>query len=164
MPGRGPPDAWRQTVRRMADRTTLLDPLDEEQQWQVTAYLVALSPQLQQSVQQMREQQERRDETKQAAASMTGKREEPSAYDAVQAKRLFETKCSECHKLTLVEKKPPDSEDAARDARRADGRRGADGQGGRTRADRALPDRDLREEVETVARATTLTVPGMPKE
>ncbi len=43
------PNAWRQTVRRMADRTTLVDPLDEEEQWQVTAYLVALSPQLQQS-------------------------------------------------------------------------------------------------------------------
>ena len=98
----------------MADRTTLVDPLDEEEQWQVTAYLVALSPQLQQSTQQMREQQDRRNETKQAAATMTGQREEPSAYDAVQAKRLFETKCSECHKLTLVEKKPPDSEDAAR--------------------------------------------------
>jgi len=108
------PNAWRQTVRRMADRTTLLDPLDEEKQWQVTAYLVALSPQLQQSVQQMREQQERRNETKRAAATLTGKREEPSTYDAVQAKRLFETKCSECHKLTQVEKKPPDSEDAAR--------------------------------------------------
>ena len=45
---------------------------------------------------------------------MTGKREEPAAYDAAQAKRLFETKCSECHETTLVEKKPPDSEDAAR--------------------------------------------------
>jgi cytochrome c5 len=98
----------------MADRTTLVDPLDEEEQWQVTAYLVALSPQLQQSVQQMREQQGRLNETKQAAATMAGRREEPSAYDAGQAKRLFETKCSECHALDLVDKTPPDSEDAAR--------------------------------------------------
>lgn len=108
------PVAWRQTVRRMADRTTLLDPLDEEKQWQVTAYLVALSPQLQQSMQQMRQQQDRRHETQQAATAMTGSRAEPSAYDALQAKQLFEKKCSQCHKLTLVEKKPPDSEDAAR--------------------------------------------------
>ena len=157
------PNAWRQTVRRMADRTTLLDPLDEEEQWQVTAYLVALSPQLQQSMQQMREQQERRDETKQAAATMTGKREEPPAYDAAQAKRLFETKCSECHKFE------PGGEEAARlrgrrpCARCADGRRGADGQGGRTRADRSLLDRDLRE-ARNRSTATTLMAPGMPKE
>jgi len=32
----------------------------------------------------------------------------------VKAKRLFETKCSECHKTTQVEKKPPNSEAAAR--------------------------------------------------
>ncbi|MGI6420002.1 MAG: FAD-dependent oxidoreductase [Thermoguttaceae bacterium] len=108
------PSAWRQTVRRMADRTTLLDPLDEEKQWQVTAYLVALSPQLQQSAQQMRRQEERRAETKQAAATMAGGGVEPAAYDAAEAKRLFETRCSECHKLTLVESNPPDSADAAR--------------------------------------------------
>ena len=98
----------------MADRTTLFNPLDDDQQWQVTAYLVALSPQLQQSAQRMRDQQARREETKQAAATMTGAREESSTYNAVQAKRLFETKCSECHKTTLVEKKPPSSEAAAR--------------------------------------------------
>ncbi|MHC4178782.1 MAG: rubredoxin [Planctomycetota bacterium] len=109
------PDAWRQTVRRMADRTTLLDPLTEQQQWQVTAYLVALSPQLQQSVRQLREQQERRNETKQAAAEITTRGEQSSSYDGVLAKRLFETKCSGCHKTTLVEQAPPDSEDAARE-------------------------------------------------
>ena len=108
------PTAWRQTVRRMADRTTLVDPLDEEEQWQVTAYLVALSPQLQQSMQQKREQQDRRDETKQAAATLTGQGEDRPAYDPAQAKQLFETKCSECHDSNLVAKKPPGTEDAAR--------------------------------------------------
>ena len=79
------------------------------------AYLVALSPQLQQSAQRMRDQQASREETKQAAAIMTAAREESSTYNAVQAKQLFETKCSECHKTTLVEKKPPNSEAAARE-------------------------------------------------
>lgn len=88
--------------------------MDDDRQWQVTAYLVALSPQLQQSAQRIRDQQASREETKQAAATMTGKRDEPSVYDAAQAKRLFEAKCSECHKTTLVEKKPPNSEAAAR--------------------------------------------------
>jgi len=109
------PEAWRQTVSRMADRTAFFNPLDDNEQWQVTAYLVALSPQLQQSAQRMRDQQASREETKQAAAIMTAAREESSTYNAVQAKRLFETKCSECHKTTLVEKKPPSSEAAARE-------------------------------------------------
>jgi mono/diheme cytochrome c family protein len=98
----------------MADRTTLLNPLDDERQWQVTAYLVALSPQLQESAQSLRDEQANREKTKHVAATLTGKREEPSAYDAAQAKRLFEAKCSECHKTTLVEKKPPNSEAEAR--------------------------------------------------
>ena len=109
------PDAWRQTVRRMADRTTLLAPIDEHQQWQVTAYLVALSPQLQQSAQRLRDQAERRDGAKQAAASLAAKPEDAAPYDAAQAKQLFETKCSECHATSEVDKTPPDSEDAARD-------------------------------------------------
>jgi mono/diheme cytochrome c family protein len=109
------PNAWRQTVRRMAARTSLSNPLTEAQQWRVTAYLVALSPQLQQSVRELREEQERREEAKQAAAEMTTGGEQPSAYDRVAAKRLFETKCSECHETTLVEQVPPDSEAAAQD-------------------------------------------------
>jgi mono/diheme cytochrome c family protein len=109
------PDAWRQTVRRMAARFTLADPLTDQQQWQVTAYLVALSPQLQRSVRQLRDEQERRDETKQAAADMTAGGEQPSSYDPVVAKQLFETKCSECHEATLVDEDPPDSEAAAQD-------------------------------------------------
>ena len=109
------PDAWRQTVRRMADRTTLLDPIDEQQQWQVTAYLVALSPQLQQSAQRLRDQVERRDGAKQAAAGLTEKPDDAAPYDTALAKQLFEAKCSECHATSEVDKKPPDSESAARD-------------------------------------------------
>lgn len=98
----------------MADRTTLLDPLDEEEQWQVTAYLVAVSPQLQQSLQQMRQEQERRDEAKEAAAAMAGQGGQEAAYDPARAKGIFETKCSECHKTALVEQNPPASAEAAR--------------------------------------------------
>jgi mono/diheme cytochrome c family protein len=99
----------------MAARTTLSDPLTNQQQWQVTAYLVALSPQLQRSVRQLREEQERRNETKQAAAEITAGGEQPSSYDREVARQLFETKCSECHETTLVEEDPPDSEAGAQD-------------------------------------------------
>ena len=109
------PESWRQTVRRMAERTMLFDPLTEQEQWQVTAYLVALSPQLQRSVGQLREQQEQRNETKQATADMSAENDQSSSYDPALAKRLFEAKCSACHDTTLVEETPPDTEEAAKD-------------------------------------------------
>ncbi len=109
------PEGWRQTVRRMADLTSQLAPISEEQQWQVTAYLVALSPQLQQSAQRLREQTQRRDDAKQAAESLAEKPADAAPYDAAQAKQVFEAKCSECHGTDEVEQAPPDSEAAARD-------------------------------------------------
>ena len=80
----------------------------------------------------LREQQEHANETKQAAADFTTDGEQSSPYDGVLAKRLFETKCSECHETTLVEKKPPESEAEARELVGPDGRGGADGQRRRT--------------------------------
>jgi rubredoxin/cytochrome c5 len=108
------PQNWRQTVRRMADRTTLINPLDEDKQWQVTAYLIALSPQLQRSVQQMRDERDRRSQSMQAAKAVAGKESRSAAYDAAEAKRLFEAKCSQCHKTSVVTASPPGSEDQAR--------------------------------------------------
>lgn len=109
------PQNWRQTVRRMADRTTLLTPLGEEKQWQVTAYLIALSPQLQRSTQQLREAQDRQSQSRQAADVVARAQAEPAAYDAAKAKRLFETKCSQCHKIDVVGAAPPGSEQEARE-------------------------------------------------
>jgi mono/diheme cytochrome c family protein len=109
------PDSWRQTVRRMADRTTMLNPLEEDEQLKVTAYLVALSPDLQKSARQLREEQDRRDQSKQAAAAVATEAAAPTAYDSSAAKQLFEDKCSQCHEATLVDDSPPGSEEEARE-------------------------------------------------
>jgi len=109
------PQNWRQTVRRMADRTTLLNPLGEEEQWQVTAYLVALSPQLQRSTQQLREAEDRSNQAKQAAQAVAGEKAQPGAYDPEVAKQVFEAKCSQCHKINLVDMARPSSEDEVRE-------------------------------------------------
>jgi mono/diheme cytochrome c family protein len=109
------PENWRQTVRRMADRTTMLDPLEENEQLLVTAYLVALSPNLQKSAQELREQQDRRDRSKQAAAAVATDQAGPAAYDPAAARQLFASKCSQCHELDLVEGSPPGSEDETRE-------------------------------------------------
>jgi mono/diheme cytochrome c family protein len=109
------PGNWRQTVRRMADRTTMLRPIDEQSQWQVTAYLIALSPNLRKSAQQLRIAGDRRKEAEKAAQAVAKKEAEPAAYDLAAAKRVFETKCSQCHRTSLVASSPPGSEQAARD-------------------------------------------------
>jgi rubredoxin/mono/diheme cytochrome c family protein len=109
------PENWRQTVRRMADRTTLMNPLEEDEQWQVTAYLVALSPQLQKSTRQLRAEQDRRDQSQQAAAAVAAEEAEPSAYDPDAAKELFDKKCAQCHETSLVSQSPPGSKDEARE-------------------------------------------------
>ena len=108
------PESWRQTVRRMADRTTMLNPLEEDQQWLVTAYLIAVSPQLQQSAQRLRDQQQRREQSKQAAEAVAEQPAEPSDYDAAAAKALYEYKCTQCHGLDVIDTAPPDSGQAAR--------------------------------------------------
>jgi mono/diheme cytochrome c family protein len=99
----------------MADRTTTLNPLEEDEQWQVTAYLIALSPQLQKSTRQLREEQEVRDQSRQAAAALASDEAEAAAYDPAAAKQLFNSKCSECHDSALVSDSPPASEDQARE-------------------------------------------------
>ena len=63
----------------------------------------------------MRDQGERRDGAKQAAASLAAKPDDAAPHDTAQAKQLFEMKCSECHATNEVDKKPPDSEAPARD-------------------------------------------------
>jgi rubredoxin/mono/diheme cytochrome c family protein len=109
------PDNWRQTVHRMADRTTMLNPLEENEQLQVTAYLVALSPDLRKSARQLREEQDRRDQSKQAAAAVSDEEAESIAYDATAARQLFDEKCSQCHEAALVDESPPGSQEEARE-------------------------------------------------
>ncbi len=108
------PKNWRQTVRRMADRSTIFNPIAEPEQWAVTAYLIAISPELQQGVRQRREQERSTEESKQALQSAVRLSELPgdtaegaaAVYDPLAAKQLFETQCQQCHG-------PPDFERSA---------------------------------------------------
>jgi rubredoxin/mono/diheme cytochrome c family protein len=109
------PTNWRQTVSRMADRTTALNPIGNDEQWQVTAYLIALSPQLQNSTRQLRDEQERRGQAQEAMAASSADQSGTSDYDSASASQLFESKCSQCHETALVSESPPRSEDKARE-------------------------------------------------
>lgn len=108
------PRNWRQTVERMADRSTLLSPITEEQQWQVTAYLIAISPELQRSARERRAQQQEAEQSQAAATEAMAATDEggtPREFDADQAKQLYDTQCSLCHPVAVVEAAPPRTED-----------------------------------------------------
>ena len=97
----------------MASRSSVLNWINDEEQLQVTAYLVAISPTLQRTV-QLRRQEEMRAALTQAAlnaASAASRVEEPSAValDLVAAEAVFQRRCSQCHSPVLVQAKPPSS-------------------------------------------------------
>lgn len=61
------PSNWYRTVARMGEKPALFAPLSQEQQWRVTAYLIAITPDLQRSAKLIRQQKTKKD----AMRSMT---------------------------------------------------------------------------------------------
>ncbi len=107
------PETWRQTVQRMANRSTVLDRISEEEQLRVTAYLIAISPTLQRSTQMRRRQDMASAETQQALMASSAMGEAPQTLDLAAATATFESRCSQCHSAVLVQANPPRSAEAA---------------------------------------------------
>jgi len=111
---RTPPD-WVRLVNRMAIKPVIGEPIFPEEEWSVSAYLIAITPDIKTAVRQQRAEQMRANEAKAAveiAASIM--EEEPATadnYNEVEAKELFEDKCSQCHSLGDVEDYPPRSKE-----------------------------------------------------
>ena len=111
------PTDWVRLVNRMAIKPMIGEPIHEEEEWTVSAYLIAITPDIQTSVRQQRQEQMRADEAKEAVQIATIAMEAEAAtdtvvaYDEAEAKVLFEDKCSQCHPLTDVEDYPPRSEE-----------------------------------------------------
>lgn len=99
-----PPAGWWRTVERMADKPTFSDPLTERELYDVTAYLIAITGDLQRSARQQREQ---RLKQQQAIAAADGPAAAAPPYDAAAAQKAYETICAQCHELAEVDKKPP---------------------------------------------------------
>ena len=111
------PETWVETVRRMAERA-VIEPISEVEQWYVVAYLVAISPDLQRSVQRKRHQElaqipSRVIRKASVPANAGGVGREP--FDLAAAKAEFESTCNGCHSLTNVENSPPQSEAEAKE-------------------------------------------------
>ncbi len=79
------PSDWLQTVVRMAEKPNPSGEITLQEANSVTAYLIAITPEIQQSAQSKREQ--------------TQSAQVVSNHDA---KTLFELSCSQCHSLDLV--------------------------------------------------------------
>jgi len=97
------PRDWVQTVDRMTEKPVLGEAVDEQEQWHVAAYLIAITPDLQQSAKKARAQKNKARDAKVASvAAMEGVAD--TKVDLLTVKPLYETKCSECHDLSDCEK------------------------------------------------------------
>ena len=113
------PPGWWKTVERMASKPSFAEPLTERDLHVVTAYLIAISGDLQRSVKERRIEENRRkvavtevkQEMKAAVVSVdrgtdNGTGDLPPFDDAV-ATKTYETLCAQCHELADIEAKPP---------------------------------------------------------
>lgn len=102
------PGDWVRTVERMANRQ-IFEPIEEPEQWAVSAYLIAISPELQSSAKARRVEQMRAAESMQAVRvamvmPVDGARRGDRDLDTARA--LFEETCTMCHELDEVEQYP----------------------------------------------------------
>ena len=114
---RTPPD-WVRLVHRMAIKPIIGEPITQAEEWSVSAYLIAITPDIKNAMRQQRQEKMRADESKAAAQIATTTVDmspqpvtSAANYNAEEAKVLFEDKCSQCHPLTDVEDYPPRSEE-----------------------------------------------------
>lgn len=104
------PQDWVHTVERMGEKPALSKPLDERDTWAVSAYLIAISPDLQASAAKKRQQEVEAKKVKDAAmAALAGDADGGAPAPAGNAKPLLEKHCTQCHELSELDKKPPKS-------------------------------------------------------
>ncbi len=108
------PSDWYRTVKRMADKPTLGDPITEGEINTSTAFLIAITPDLQRSAKAKRAEQMAEAETKHALSEVEGETGEagaaapPAQVDPAAAKTVYEEVCSGCHELSDVDENPPE--------------------------------------------------------
>ncbi|HEU5060068.1 MAG TPA: hypothetical protein VFU21_26230 [Kofleriaceae bacterium] len=127
------PEDWVSTVERMAEKPSVGPRIRPEEAHLVAAYLVAITPELQESAKAKRAEDEKKEETLEAVKEMEA---EPAAAeplpaepapetpapdtdpvakpkprrpppDPAAARRAFEVECSKCHELADVDEEPP---------------------------------------------------------
>jgi len=110
------PSGWWKTVERMASKPSFAAPLEDRELHVVTAYLIAISGDLQRSVKERRkEEAKRKDAVADIKQDMQGVVATPDdtntgdlpPFDDAVATKTYETLCSQCHDLADIDAKPP---------------------------------------------------------
>ena len=118
------PSDWVRLVNRMTIKPVIGEPIGEKESWAVSAYLIAITPDLQISVKEQRKQQIQTGMAQVAfqAASIASpdapqdldsavvQDPDDGSYDPEEAQLLFEDTCSQCHPLSDVDDVPPTTE------------------------------------------------------
>ncbi len=114
---RTPPD-WVRLVHRMAIKPVIGEPITEQEEWSVSTYLIAITPDIKTAVKQQRQEKMRTDEAKAAIEIASTVMEDGPInvgtavnYNETEAKALFENKCSQCHPFEDVIDYPPTSKE-----------------------------------------------------
>lgn len=104
------PRDWFRTVERMRAKPSLGPRIDTEEAQYVTAYLVAITPRLQDSAVAQREISTEQAASRKAATEVMtepGAAAAAPAVDLARAKQVYEEQCSLCHELSDVDAAPP---------------------------------------------------------
>ena len=115
------PSGWWKTVDRMALKPTFSEPMSLGEQYLVTGYLIAISGDLQKSVKELRAQEKKKNEAladvkqeaKDVKAEATGADSSAGLdlppFDEAEATKTYDKVCAQCHDLSDVDAKPPES-------------------------------------------------------
>lgn len=105
------PEQWVQTVKIMSERALLARPINKQEQMFVSAYLIAISPKLQESANIIRKQKLKHQQSKEAIEAIklkiSGEYELDGETEFTETQILYEETCSQCHSLSNIEKNPP---------------------------------------------------------
>jgi cytochrome c5 len=110
---RSPADWWK-TVERMAVKPTFGAAMTERELWTVSAYLVAITRDIQRSVKVRKQAAAEHLETRDALRGLVaaeGATAGTEAVDPARAQEAFETLCTQCHELSDVEAEQPSTSD-----------------------------------------------------
>ncbi|NUN13094.1 MAG: hypothetical protein HUU55_05605 [Myxococcales bacterium] len=107
---------WLDLVERMAEKPVIGEPMDPPEIAYVTAYLIAITPEIQQSARSKAAVEAKSQEIRIAVAELTPTPVIPDAepttatFDIEAAKSLYEQQCVQCHELDTVADYGPQTE------------------------------------------------------
>jgi mono/diheme cytochrome c family protein len=107
------PDEWTDVVRRMSERSSVLKPITPQDEQYVIAYLIAISPDLQQGVSNQRNQEQSHAIAKEIARNVSVRGALTEEFNFADSKKVFEVSCMQCHAASLVDQHPPRTQQQA---------------------------------------------------